>query len=425
MFFSLISRLFKMITSKVFIVFAFLMTLISASAIQRTGNFKSCNNGQQYNVNFNTIGYDDSHFIVLNTIDGLVNVVRDIDKTRILIEFSGTTYLDKFINKLSTIDPIFTIDDTDIRRVLNFNVTKSIQLELLTTTAKYDEIFEIADITLDTSNKCDSNDVPICLGINTNGGKCDSSLGAIPIYSNSYISVSCSNCFLGFYTDVFFEMHIRWFKLESISGGFKNMALNGALVIDAKGNYAWSTGVDKILPVVKPTIIISFHIGPIPIKIWFEINVEEKADVSLMTSGEVMVGATAKWTLGDNYLSWDPNNHWNHHQTKPIFSWNPILSVSGNMNANAMVTLTPTLVLHVDNIYTYWTEIEPILMGKVSGSIASKQVCAELDYEVAIKVKSELAINIPWIHVGYDKVFDWKTIFDTGIQPIGTKCVNF
>jgi len=412
-----------MITSKVFLIFAFLISIVSANMITRTGSINSCGNNQQYNLNFNTFGYDDTHFVILKTIDGMVNVIRDIDNTRILIEFSGTTYLQKFIKSITSISPIFTIDDIDIRRILDFNLTKSNEIELMTTTAKYDELFETADVSLNTASKCDDS-IPICLGVNTNG-KCDTAQGEIPIYSNPYISVTCSNCFVGFYTDVFFEMHIKWFKLESIAGGFKNIALNSALVIDTKGNYAWSAGIDKTLPIIKPTTIISFHIGPIPIRIWFDINVEEKADISLSTAGEIVVGANMKWNLGDNYLSWDPNNHWIHHSTKPVFTGEPILSVSGNINANSKVSLVPTISLYVDNIYTFRTEIEPIIFGKVYGTIAERKVCAELDYEFDIKVESELSINIPWVHIHYDKIFDWKTIYDTGIQSIATKCVKF
>ncbi len=384
--------------------------------IERTGEIKSCSGGKNYNVNFSTSGYSDDHFINVEYIEGITNILRDIDKTRMIIEFSGTKFLEKFIVKL-TIEPIFIIDDVDIRRLLNYNYTNN-KLELQTTPASYSEVFEHADISMNTIDGCD---VPVCLGVNTNN--CNNPSGNIPIYDNKYITVTCIDCFVGFYTDVFFDMKIRWFKLESLSGGFKNMVLNGALVLDGKGNYAWSVGIDKILPIVKPTTIITFYIGPVPIRIWFEIPVEEKADFSIHTSAELEVGATMKWTLGDNYLSWDDKNHWQHHKSTPNFEWNPVLSVSGNLDAESSVSLSPTIILHVNDIYTFWLTIDPILYGNVIGSIEKKQVCGTLSYDVDLIIKSELHIDIPLIHTKLDKTWGPTIVYDSGEKPIGTKCI--
>jgi len=116
--------------------------------------------------------------------------------------------------------------------------------------------------------------------MNADTSTCNSAAGPIPIYSNDYLSIECSNCFLGFEVDVFLQMSIRWFHLHSLAAGFRNMGVNGAMVFDMQAHTAWSAGISKQLQVVQPKTILSFHIGVIPIKIWFEVPVQLSADAN-------------------------------------------------------------------------------------------------------------------------------------------------
>lgn len=426
--FQFIGKIFRSIGN--FITSAFIAVAVvataSAEVIQRSGEAKTCSNGYTYAVNFKANSFEDTHFITLENKDlGIVNVLRDVDKTRMIIEFSGTKYIEKFIDILDE-PPLtkFIIDGLDIRRYFSHLQPISNSLEITTAQAKYDEVFESANISLNTYQGCDEIDVPFCLGVNTDKS-CSASAGPIPLYNNPKLglTVTCSNCFTGFYADVFFDMKIRFFKLESLSGGFRNMAVTGAIVTDTRGSYSWSVGIDKTLQLVKPTTIIIFHIGPVPIRLWFEIPVEEKMDISVKAGGEVEVGATGKWKLGDNYMSWDVNKHWVHHTSAPVFTWSPVLKVSGYLDAESSASLSPTVILHVDNIYTMWLTLIPTLYASVTGSVKDRKVCAKASYEVEAIFKAEISINIPIIHKGYEHVWGPERIWDMS-SPIGEICVK-
>lgn len=491
----------------------FVATTEAVKHVERTGSASSCQHQIEYAVNFATNGFGDDSFLSLSTPDfGIVNVLRDIDATRLEIQFSGSSFRKKFIDRIDSVQPTFTIDGTDIRRVLRYaDINPNTQtLELWTVPARYDEIFESANISFTSRRGCGNNnnllcelckmvitevekllesnyteekiiealdhvcdvlptpvkmpcrsfvatylpklielliqrepptvvchqlgvctatgndaaiDIPVCMGINTDG-TCRTAKGPIPLYDNPKwnVDVTCSDCFLGFATDVFFEMQIKWFKLEYLRGGFRNMALNGALVVDAYSQQAWSTGIDKNLPLVKPTTIITFHIGPVPITVWFEIPVRAIADFSARLTGEVKVGAQMKVNWGDQYLSWDPEHHWVGHHSTPVFTWIPVLQTSAAVDAEASTSLQPTLALHVDNLYSFLLTLQPTLYSTVKGSLAEKKICASLAYEFDVVTQSQLHINIPLVHTTYDHTWGPNRIIDTGITPIGTKC---
>jgi hypothetical protein len=389
------------------------------NTIDRTNKVSGTFEGKHFTLNYNTIGYSNDHFISGSEIKNIADIKCNVDETRLLIVFGSTSDLNKLLNHLSNTRPMFFIIDdvcegSMIRRIIDYNIS-NLKMELYTTPARYDEIFSDADISYET------NDIPICLGVNSKD--CKTAENDIPFYHNDYVDVVCKNCFLGLSTNVFFDMKIKWFKLESVSGGFRNSQINGELVVDTKGKYHWSLDLDKTYPVVKPTTIITLHIGIIPIRIWFEIPLEEKLDLNLDLQGEVKLGAKMNLMLGDDYISWS-NNQWKIFKDNPIFSWEPVFDTSAYLNFDMVEALNPTFILHVDDLYSFWLMVEPTLIGKVTGSEADKQVCETLSYNIDVDVKSEIDVNIPWVHEKWDKTFGpYNIIHKDG--KISSECKKF
>jgi len=237
------------------------------------------------------------------------------------------------------------------------------------------------------------------------------------------MSVDCANCFLGVEATVFASLSIHLFKLQQLSGGLKNIAVNGAFELDMNAHAAWSTGVDKTLPVVKSATIINFWVGPIPVRVWFEIPVEMKADLSFTSSASATVGATANWNIGDAYVEWDSKNHWQVVKPSPKFSWAPVINGQAQFNAEGSFSLKPTVTVHLDNLFQSSLVIDPVLSMQAQGSTADKQLCASLGYDIDITVAAELDINISWLNIHDDRTFGPKSLYASGNQSIGHWCV--
>ena len=75
-------------------------------------------------------------------------------------------------------------------------------------------------------------------------------------------------------------MQIKLFKLQKIVAGFQNMQMNGNLVFEMDSQAQWSAGVDRIIGIPNPTTILSFRVGLIPIRLWFELPVHVVGDAS-------------------------------------------------------------------------------------------------------------------------------------------------
>lgn len=430
--------------------------------VKRAGSHAVCSPlGKHVRLTYDTVGAADNAFVQLDNIAGLLQLQCDVDHTALLLTFVDATARELFVAQLQYQDMFITgggkygcavsasarggasgssstnsTDNFVLRRLLGASTLYDTSVELHAVIARYDEIYQQADISYDTEGECDPSatmteytkpvnaDKTICLGVNSDS-TCDHASAPISIFSNQYMTLSCSNCFLGFTSDVFFTMQIRWFKLVNLAGGFKNTNLNGALVFDWQAHAQWSAGVDKTLPIVPETTILSFKIGPIPFRLWFEIPLRIYGQASFDVEAEVTVGATMDWNLGDNYIQYTDKTRWQHIHSTPSFTYTPQLSVAASVNAQGSFALIPSLQLHVDNVYSYTMTFTPQLDASLTGSLSSHQVCAELDYEVSLVSEAELNINIDWLHIHEDKVWGPNTLWDTGKQPIAKKCVNF
>lgn len=291
-------------------------------------------------------------------------------------------------------------------------------------------MYETAEISFSSSGSCSSNDEvdtsgdkPICLGYNTD---CHSGTAsqALPLYSNKYLDIECSDCFFDFQADVFVDVSISDWKVQKLQGGFRNVALNASIVFDAKAAEHWSTAMDKTLKLIATTYLLNFKIGVIPFSLFFDIPVEVKADLSFNTAADATIGAKANLAIGDAYLQWDPTNHWTSAKPTPKFSFTPVLATSANLDAQGDFSLTPTFTMHFDRVFKYQMVFNPSVTAQISGSETSEQICMDSAYDAALTQQVDLDINIPWANIDKDYTYGPTTIWSVTGQPMAKKCLN-
>lgn len=407
-----------------------LVTVLGLRLTPRDANLQLCSAGAAYRLAYTTTGAADEHFITVSrSTPGLAAWRVNVDHTEVLSSFSTAAAARAFVAQLGAETFVVEADDlgTDnsdhvsARRVTAWNVIDATSVTLRLTPTRLDELLQNASITLEKVGSCGSNaDATICVGYNT--ANCETASSSIPIYSNKYLSVTCSNCFVGWVADIFLALEIKLFHLETLSAGLRNMHVNGGLVFSANAQYSWSLAYDKTLPLVKPTTVVKFNIGPIPIDIWFEVPVELQLDMSFMASASAKLGATADWNIGDAFVSWASGSGWSKVTPHPQLSWTPVLSGAAQFDASATAALLPSLIAHFDNVFTFTVSLSPTLHMEVSGAAATKQICVKADADVKLVGTADLDVNLEWVHVVEQHFGPW-TWYDSGDVTIFSKCV--
>lgn len=127
--------------------------------------------------------------------------------------------------------------------------------------------------------------------------------------------------------------------------------------------------------------------------VFFDVPLEVVAQVNADLHAQVIFGAMANWTLGDHYITWDPKDHWQHVNPTKSESYASVFSAEADFDASADFSLTPTLNMHVDHIYTYRLSFKPDLHMELQGSTQTKQICADASYDMQVTAESEISIN--------------------------------
>jgi len=263
----------------------------------------------------------------------------------------------------------------------------------------------------------------ICVGVNTQQ-TCTTPTAPIPIITGKFITVTCSDCFLGFMTNIFMEVHIQGFKMITLAGGFKNMSVNGAFVLDFKAQAEWNTAVDKTLNIVPPITLFSFNIGKVPFAFTFGIPVAMKMEAHVHAIAEAKIGATLTGVLGDNYVSFVSGQGWTHVTPTPSFQWQPQASGQQDFTAEATFQMIPQLQVKLANIYEYDLIYTPTLDIKAYEQKTPKlALCANATAQDTLVAQSSLNINIPWLFIHSHDTWGPTTIYDSGVKDIGHKCV--
>jgi hypothetical protein len=393
-----------------------------------------------HTLGYNVTTYDDSHFYNLDghDFDELESAHCNNDGTYVKLVFHTEGAALKYSMQMSK-DETFLTDGkkwgclvkspkTNKTSVLSRRVVEVKRdgqaLDLRTTFARYDELYQEADISYASNGKsCDyAANKDICIGFNT-----DCKNGAtqpLPLYSNQHLTITCSECYLGYDVDVFMEVTIKDWTLHSIQAGYKNMTMSGAFIITAVATAGWSAGVDKVIELVNDASLVNFRVGPVPFHMTLDVPVAVSTDLQFEATAQATFGAESIWNIGDHYVAWDPKHHWYHVTPDPKLVWSAkVRNASANFDAVASLTVAPSIAMHIDTIFTYRARMTPTLTGEVSGGTVAKQVCAKLSYDLAIEVDTELDIAIPVVNVNDDWVWH-HPVYDSGEQVIAQKCTS-
>jgi hypothetical protein len=71
-------------------------------------------------------------------------------------------------------------------------------------------------------------DRTVCLGVNADP-TCSHAAKPIPVYSNQYVNVQCSNCYMGIEATLFADIKIGSWRLQQLAGGLKDIAVKGTV----------------------------------------------------------------------------------------------------------------------------------------------------------------------------------------------------
>jgi hypothetical protein len=402
---------------------------------------RECVAGRWHHTEYNTVGLSDEVFVDLDSMGGLEAVQCDLDGSQLKLKYHSEVTAAEYYLRFHDWNDHFIVGGAKwncsihqtgnpgliIRRIVGASEDGQ-YLNVRAATARYDEIYEDADISFKTDGACDegvraSQDKEVCVGYNS---QCTGTASVpIPLYTskNGDVSVACSDCFIDFTMDVFVDVKIRGWKVANLSTGFRNVAVNASTVLDAKSGANWNTGLDKTLPVLQNEYLVDFKVGPVPFMIFFDLPVELKAEFQFTSAAEATVGAHVNLGLGDAYVSWDPVNHWTHAAPAVTLDASPAFATSASFDATGSLSAIPTLTAHFDKILSYQVKATPELDMEITGSEASKNVCLDSTYAVDVASVTELDINIPWANIAKDWTWN-KDIYSSGTKTLVQKCVS-
>lgn len=415
-------------------------SLFLAQAAVLSGTEQSCVGGKMHTLQYQATPLKGSVFVDLDTMtDKLKGVTCDIDHTKLTLSFKSVFTAAEWYLKFhdwnnhfmmggqhwncsSMVSSAGSMPTNILRRVVGASKDGH-DIIVSTAEARYDQVFEDASIGygIQAHSSCQV-DKHVCLGYNTDCSGAATS--GIPLYSGKFITASCSDCFAALEADVFVNISIRKFSLQSVSAGFQNVNLQTGVVLDAQTHGQTSASFQKTLPIVVNDNIISFKIGPVPVMLWFDAQADVAAEAAVTAQAELAVGATGKIDMGDATVSWDPVNHWQHSSLKFSPSLTPQLTTSASMDATATLGVSPSFSLNMDRMFTYSMKATPKLDAEVTASKAAGQVCLTSTYAMDVTATSELKIDIPII--GFEKDWTWgpKTVASFAGQAIPKKCVS-
>lgn len=317
-----------------------------------------------------------------------------------------------------------------LRRVGHTSESEHLGKDLIvqTSMARYDEVFESADIsygaTSDASCLGAAADKEVCLGANT---ACDGkATKPLPLYASKSgaLTSTCTDCYADLQADVFLSVKISGFKLHSLQFGFRNASLDAGLLFDSKATKQTTLALDKQIELVKTTYLLDFKVGSVPFMLFFDVPLHVSAELDLSANADLTFGVHAKMDLGEVAITWDPTNHWQH--VKPIMTHTitPSLQTTASLDVEGHVALQPSFNLKFDRIFTYGLVAHPTLDASIKGSEHSQQICLDSTYSMDLIANAELDINIPIVNFHKDWTYGPKTVGSWSGVPVKQTCVN-
>jgi len=420
-------------------ILLFVAYLCMAQAVSLSGRQQTCLGGKVHTVDYQVTHVGADRYVDLDSMtDTLTEVSCGIDHTKLILSFNSELMAIDFYlrcqdfnnhfmmggqhwNCSSLVNDGSSIPSNILRRVVGATQDGH-QVTVQTSPAKYDEIFDSAQIGyhMEAGSSC-STDKPICLGYNTD---CSGAASApLPLYSGQYIQASCADCFAGLKADVFANITIKGFNLEYLGAGFRNVSMEAGMVLDAQANGQTSLSLQRNFPFTTHFNIINFKVGPVPIMLWFDAAMAVDAEAAYSAHAEVSMGATGVIAMGDATISWDPVNRWQHSTLGFAPTMAHVLKTSATLDVTAKLTLNPSFSFHFDNVFDYSLNANPTINAEIQGSLAQGQVCLTSNYAMDVTAKAELKIDIPIIKFEKDWLWGPKVIANFSGVAIKQKCV--
>lgn len=387
----------------------------------------------------------------------LESVTCDVDHTHMSLEFKHRAVATEWLLKFHDFEQHFitggkrwnctTINKQPmfiLRRIRKTSQTEHLgrTLHVTTSMARYDEVFEDADISFGaahdeecalahaerTSNALRGSrtiDDEICVGANA---ACPTKVakGPLPLYESASgrLSATCANCFAELSADLHVSVRIRSFRLENLAVGLQNMSVDAALQLTAHAQNSTTLALDKALGMMHPQYLLDFTVGPVPFMIFFEVPLSLKAEVDFSASADLSFGAGIHLGFGSLELTWDRKNHWQHVVPSFTHDITPSLTSKAALDLAAHMALTPAFHFHFDRIFSYGLTANPTLDAHVAGSEAAKEVCLTSSYAMDLVSRAELDININLIDFHKDWVFGPTTVGSWSGVPVKKTCVS-
>lgn len=270
----------------------------------------------------------------------------------------------------------------------------------------------------------------VCVGLNTDSDNkdCDTPKEEIPLYSwagpgGMSVTVTCSDCFVGFAADMFIFMVIQTTKLAKIEAGFKNCKLHSAFVLDVLATENFNVGLDKDMSFIPPTTLFSFDILTVPVTFWFQMPVHTLVNLGINLQAEVQAGFTSNIDYGDFYVKWDKHTPWRFIKGDPKVKTDSFINGTAQADANFIMTVVPTLQVFVDKVFHTDLTFTPQLTADANWQSETKELCVDVDYDLELTALAEFDLDIAWLGVHDTKVWGPITVWGTGKTPIEQKCV--
>lgn len=321
-----------------------------------------------------------------------------------------------------------------LRRVVGASESEHLGNDLYVTTsmARYDEVFEDADIKYnavgDAGCSAAANDTPIdkhiCMGANT--ADCATPTKSLPLYTSSSgaLSATCSNCWGSLSADVFLSIAIKGFKLSALSFGFDNTTIAANIGVDATASKPVTLALDKDLDLVKQTYLLDFKVDKVPFMLYFEVPLKVDAELDISDNAAASFGLAASMGLGKLAIDWSPTHHWTVPKPTMTHSLTPSLSSSASVDIQGHVSLTPQFNVHFDRMFSSSFVASPTIVAHVSGTETEGKVCLDSSYAMELTAQAELDINIDIIDFHKDWTYGPATVGSWSGVPIPEKCVK-
>jgi hypothetical protein len=242
----------------------------------------------------------------------------------------------------------------------------------------------------------------MCLGVNIDQAGCDKAAKPLPINGSAWLSentsapdwvknssewLECSNCFLGFGSDIIFDVswkspsfhcsswkfwkdcHADFVVLEHLSIGFDNMHVRGGLELRAHYEHEWKYDGKYDLPEISmPTW--TFWAGMVPITMDFSIPTALTYEFKLDVSSELRVGASVDFDLGRHMLEYK-DGKFQPDNTGVKVSWQPVFDAKGQLKGTVTLGIESSLSVLVEKMLRWNLNFKP-----------SVPISAELDVEI-------------------------------------------